>query len=136
MKLGTETGSLTNHIMSRAVIGQPTAAIGMGATVLCWTDRHAGTIQRVDSWARAGKAVTHVAVQEDWSFRTDKNGMSECQDYSYQPNPTGSWTYFQSTDGGAWQEMVKSTKTNRWNKVKGGKGLRIGERDTYHDYSF
>ena len=47
MKLGTQTGSLTNHIYSRAVIGQPNPEIGMGATVLCWTDRHAATITAI-----------------------------------------------------------------------------------------
>ena len=32
MKLGTETGSMTNHIYSRATKGQPDPAVGMGAT--------------------------------------------------------------------------------------------------------
>lgn len=32
MKLGTQTGSVINHLYSRGVIGQPTPEVGMGAT--------------------------------------------------------------------------------------------------------
>lgn len=37
MKLGTQTGSLINHIMSTAKARTP--EIGEGATILAWTDR-------------------------------------------------------------------------------------------------
>jgi hypothetical protein len=42
MKLGTHTGSLTNHIYSRAVPITP--EVGMGCTLLSWSDRHPATI--------------------------------------------------------------------------------------------
>lgn len=38
MKLGTQTGSTTNYLMS-GVKGQPAPEIGMGVTLLHWTDR-------------------------------------------------------------------------------------------------
>jgi primosomal protein N' len=47
MKLGAQTASLTNHLQSRATIGQPEPTVGMGATLLGWTDRYAGTIVEV-----------------------------------------------------------------------------------------
>jgi len=131
MKLGSQTNSLTNHIYSRMTIGQPDPVVGMGVTMLHWTDRDAGTIITVD---KVGSAVL-ITVQEDWAFRADKNGMSECQDYTYQPNPTGSVYYFKQDKNGAWQGVRKNFKTNRWVKT-GGAGCRIGEREKYHDYSF
>lgn len=71
MRLGTQTGSVTNHILSRATIGQPEPTVGMGATLLGWTDRHACTIVEV-SMERDRIVVT---VQEDNAKRTDSNGM-------------------------------------------------------------
>ena len=44
MNLGTETGSVMNHLMSRMVRGEPAPRVGMGATLLSWTDRHAATV--------------------------------------------------------------------------------------------
>lgn len=54
MKLGSETNSVVNHIYSRAVIGQPEPQVGMGGTVLHWTDRDPVTIFRV---FKVGKSV-------------------------------------------------------------------------------
>jgi hypothetical protein len=47
MKLGSQTASLSNHLLSRAVIGEPEVKAGMGVTFLSWTDRDPGTIFRV-----------------------------------------------------------------------------------------
>lgn len=132
MKLGTETASLTNHIYSRMTIGQPDPVEGMGATVLAWTDRHPGTIINVTKLAS-----TVIYVREDKATRTDTNGMSECQSYSFEPNPIGRLWTFRQTKTGAWEEVVVNQKTGRFNKAEGGGyGLRIGEREKYHDYSF
>ena len=136
MKLGTQTASMTNHIMSRAVIGQPEPTVGMGATILCWTDRHAATIVEV-FFAGKGKSGPHlyVKVQEDKATRTDQNGMSEMQRYEYAPNPQGRIYTFRREKNGAWTPVVFSEKAKRWCKVE-GEGLRIGERAKYHDFSF
>ena len=114
MKLGTETGSLTNHLY--ATSKQPTPEIGMGATILCWTDRHAGTIVKI--------TPTQVHVQRDSATRTDKNGLSESQQYSYAPNPTGEIVVFRRRKNGSYRAATT------------GNGLLIGTRDEYYDYSF
>lgn len=133
MKLGTQTGSLTNHMYSRMTIGQPEPVEGMGATILGWTDRHPGTIINVSQ--RAGGIV--IYVREDKATRTDGNGRSECQSYSYEANSEGRLWTFRQTKTGAWEEVTVNQKTGRFNKAEGGGyGLRIGERDKYHDYSF
>jgi hypothetical protein len=131
MKLGTQTNSLTNHILSRSVIGQPDPEVGMGATLLHWTDRDGGTITKVWTWRQS----TYIQVQVDRAIRTDTNGMSECQSYRFEPNPIGNVHTFRKLDGGMWQAVRLNIKTQRWVKTEGS-GLRIGEREAYHDYSF
>lgn len=132
LKLGTETGSLSNHVLSRAVIGQPEPVEGMGVTILCWTDREPGTIINV---TKIGATV--IYVREDHARRTDKNGMSECQTWEFQPNPAGALYTFRQRKDGTWAQVVVNHKTGRLNKVDGGgHGLRIGERGKYHDFSF
>ena len=127
MKLGTQTGSLTNHILSRAVVGQPEPTVGMGATVLLWTDSHAATITAIEG--------NVIAVQEDKAKRTDSNGLSESQSYTYERNPNGHKLYFRRAANGMWHEVRRNDRTGRWNKVQ-GHGLRIGERREYRDPSF
>ena len=112
MKLGTETGSLTNHLLS-GTKGEPKPKVGMGATILGWTDRHAATIIRV--------TPTQVHVQKDRAIRLDSNGMSESQQYRYERDTDALVLVFRKTKKG-------------W---KGHSGfLRVGDRNEYHDYSF
>lgn len=131
MRIGTETNSLQNHLYSRMVVRQPEPEAGMGVTMLGWTDRSAGTIQRVFT---VGKS-TFIEVTDDTATRTDSNGMSECQEYSYTSNPDGYRSTYKREVSGKWAPVRKNPETNRWNKT-GGKGLRLGERRAYHDYSF
>lgn len=112
MRLGTETGSLMNHVMTAST--QPVPEVGMGATICCWSDRHAATIVKV--------TASQIHVQEDIATRTDENGMSECQTYSYQPNREAAVIVFR--------------KTKRGWRSKCGTGLLIGTRRHYYDYSF
>lgn len=130
LKLGTQTASLTNHLYSRMTKGQPEPEVGMGATVLCWTDRLPATIV----WVGALRGRPFLTVQQDTATRTDKNGMSESQSYDYAPNPDGRCWRFSQTKDGAWREV---TLNNRANYVfADGAGLRIGEREKYRDFSF
>ena len=112
MRLGTETGSLVNHIY--AGIENPEPAVGMGATILMWTDRRAATIVKV--------TPCQVHIQEDKATRADSNGMSESQNYDYTPDPQAPVVILRKVKGG-WRE-------------KGGSRLSIGHRRAYHDYSF
>lgn len=130
LKLGSETGSLVNHIHSRAVIGQPEPKVGMGVTFLHWTDRSAGTIFRVFT---VGK-TTYIETRDDDYKRIDKNGMSEEQDYEFKTRVNGCKRYFRIGRKGFW-ESVKQNEAGRWVK-SGSRGLRIGDRDHYHDFSF
>lgn len=111
MKLGSETGSLINHVMTHC--GQAEPKVGDGATICMWSDRHAATIIKVTPYT--------VTVQEDKAIRTDTNGMSESQTYRYEPDPHGATYTFRKTKNG-------------W-KCK-GVGLTIGVRRHYYDYSF
>lgn len=123
MKLGTQTSSLTNQ-------DHPSPEVGMGATILCWADRHAATITAVHVYPH----TTMLEVQEDHAKRTDTNGISRSQTYDYTPNPDGRKYTFRRAANGLWQEIWFNDKTKRWIKT-GGPGLRIGERNHYHDFS-
>lgn len=111
MRLGTETGSLVNHILSRS--GVP-AEIGMGATICGWTDRYPATIVKV--------TPTQVHVQEDDYKRTDNNGISESQEYEYFRNENSRVQIFR--------------KTKRGLRDKNGSYLSVGTRERYYDFSF
>ena len=124
-------GSISNRIAEMATRGQPEPKVGMGATLLFYSDRHAATI--IDTWKKRSKQW--VKVRRDKATRTDNNGPSDCQEYSYEDDPDGA-TYFYRFNGKRWQQMKLNDETYRWNVVKEGPGLRIGERDEYYDYSF
>jgi hypothetical protein len=119
LKLGTESGSLDNHIFNHLHLYSSadssfTPEIGMGATILCWSDRRACTIIKVTP-----KTIT---VQMDTATRVDSNGISESQDYVFQSNPKGHVEVFRMTKRG-------------W-RSKNGNSLSIGNRYQYYDYSF
>lgn len=127
MNIGTQAGSLTNHILLPSGIGQPDPVVGMGATLLDWKDRHPTTVIAWD-----GKILT---VREDSCTRTDGNGMGEMQTYSFQPNSNGHAYTFRKNKRGMWYEVEMNPDTGRWNKCS-GRGLQIGHRRRYYDYSF
>ena len=132
MRLGTETGSLMNNLLSRAVIGQPAAKVGMGATLLGWTDRYPATITQV--YANKVGEIVEIAIQEDLAKRVDNNGMSECQDYEFEADPNGTCYRFKKDRKGMWREIRMGDKGRM--VFTGGRGLRIGEREKYSDFSF
>lgn len=114
LKLGVETGSLNNAIESA---NPAVPVLGGGATVLYWSDCHAGTVVHISP---SGKTVV---VREDKATRIDKNGMSESQEYAYAPNNKG--------EGREW--IFRMTKRG-W-RAK-GTGVSFGKRQKYHDFSF
>lgn len=115
MKLGTETGSLVNHLMAGTTGPKP--EVGMAATILGWTDRHPATVSRVSA---SGKTVW---VKRDKATRTDRNGMSESQEYEYERDPAAPERRFYLGKHG-WRERGK------------GAALLLGHREKYHDFSF
>jgi hypothetical protein len=127
MKLGTDTGSLVNYMYGNSASAEPT--IGMGATILCWSDRHACTVISYDPKAKI------VEVQRDNAKRVDGRGMSDSQDWEYTADPKGAVSTFKKDKTGRWHEIVKNAETGRWNKTKGAR-VSIGHRDEHYDYSF
>jgi len=112
-------GSLQNLLMGS---GTATPKIGDGATVICWTDRHAATVIAV---SKSGKSVS---VQRDTARRIDTRGMSDMQEYECTPNPNGCRETFTLRANGAWVQKGQS--------MRGGSRLSIGERRPYFDFSF
>jgi hypothetical protein len=116
-RAGTDTGSLVNLLYSGSKDQVPT--IGMGATILCWTDRHAATIVEV--------SAKRVGIRQDEAIRTDTNGMSDSQQYEYKPG-NGPVTYYTLRKNGAW--------VREGEPMKGGQRITIGVRDEHYDFSF
>lgn len=131
MKIGTQTNSLVNHLQSRAVIGQPEPTVGMGATLLSWTDRDAATIVEV---FKVGK-LTYITVQGDSAKVVSGSGQNGSAKYEFTADPDGIKNTFRREESGKWTEVRKNPATQRWIKT-GGYGLRIGARDKYRDPSF
>lgn len=111
-------GNLANRIAETAKPQEPT--VGMGATILLYSDRTACTIIRVEK--------KFIRVQEDTSKRVDNNGMSESQDYEYSPNPTGQIKEYSKRKNGAYVKVGEP--------MHNGTVLRIGVRDSYYDFGF
>lgn len=57
--------------------------VGMGATHVMHSDRHAYTVIAVSP---TGK---RCIVQRDKAIRTDQNGMSDAQSYRFEADPQG-----------------------------------------------
>lgn len=112
-------GNLMNRM--EETVGSPTPEVGMGATILMFSDTYACTVIKIHSPKR-------VTVQEDTAIRTDKNGMSESQDYTFTPNPEGP-TY-----------VVTLRKNGQWiiegQSMKQGTVVRLGGRRRYFDFGF
>lgn len=131
MKLGTQTGSVMNHLYSRMTDGQPEPTVGMGATILGWTDRYAATIRNVfNIGGKRAVQVTHDKVKVVAGSVQDGSAV-----YEYETTADGTLITY-AFDGARWQLYTFNQETKRWNKSKSGKGLRIGERDHYYDPSF
>ena len=130
MNLGSNTGSLVNHVYSTMPAGDM-PVVGSGATLLQWSDRHAATVVAVDM--KTGV----VTCQRDTASRTDQNGMSECQEYDYTPNPKGGKENFRiNKKSGKFESVTLNPLTGRWRKNSGSGGVVFGHREEYHDFSF
>jgi hypothetical protein len=123
LKLGTETGSLINHVLSST--HGPAPMVGEAATVLHWSDRNPATVVAYD----AAKQI--VTLREDKATCTN----FEMQDYTYEASETGATYEFKREKNGSWVQVFFNRTTGRWIKSKGA-GLIIGRREKYRDPSF
>ena len=115
------SGSLMNDIMGMSVsLVKPD--IGMGVTKLCYSDRHACTVVKVE---KNGKTVV---VQQDHAERLDKNGMSENQHYRFSPDREGTIWVFTLRKNGIYVE--------EGSRMNSGNRLFLVCRNEYHDFSF
>ena len=119
MKLGTDTGSLINYCYGNTKSIE--LVVGMGCTLLLYTDRHAYTIHKVEDkklWA-----------SEDHSSLISGSVQSESQTYRYtntnQDNESR-WTLFTLRKDGRWHMGTKLS----------GNILAIGYRNEYYDPCF
>lgn len=83
MKLGKETGSLTNAMMSHT---GTFPVVGKGATLLSWTDRYAYFVNSVSADGKTCVIERAIAIRED------NNGMSDAQSYRYERHAPGDTT--------------------------------------------
>lgn len=119
MNLSKPTHNMMSNIYASSK--QLAPEVGMGATELMYTDRHACTIIAV-------KSPTRIVLQRDTATRSDENGMSDSQRYEYAPNPEAAKFEASLRKNGRW---IKSGESAR-----NGTTIAIGFRKEYHDYGF
>lgn len=105
-------GTLTDLVYSEDKVPQP--KIGDGATLLCYSDRHAYTVVGVEE--------KYILVTRDIAERTDQNFEVGPQEYIY------------SLDSEA--EIQKAVLNKDGNYYLGGKVIKVGYRSENYDYSF
>jgi len=117
--LTSPTNSLVNNIYANSK--HPAPEIGMGCTILGWTDRHAATIIEIE---KDGK---RIGIRQDIAARVDKNGMSESQDYEYSPG-NGAVRYYTLRKNGRYVHEGEA--------LKNGETIAVGFRREYYDFCF
>lgn len=121
---------MINDILSRATEGQPVPEVGMGATILMASDRHAATIVEVFG---IGKAAA-VKVRRDIATVVSGLRHDGSAEYAFERDPEGvERTY--KFDGVRWREIRRNAETGRW-IITDNTSLRIGSRSEYYDPSF
>ena len=135
MKLGTQTASVINHLQSRATIGQPRPVVGMGATILCWTDRLAATIVSVIEIGGSKVWSFEIEVVEDKYRVTEGSTHDGSAKFEFTPDADGYRNLYRfNKKTQAWVAGYINKDTGRFCAI--GNGLRIGSRDKHVDPSF
>lgn len=130
MKLGTESGSLVNTVMSGHV-GGPVPTVGMPCTILMWSDRVGGTVVWVSA---SGKTIRVREETPIWASKWAGSGHLE---------PTTTFEPIApiiSGGRGAGLKMA-GARTFRltkhgWRAPHRGPGLHLGHRESYRDPHF
>lgn len=113
-KKSASANLMSNLLMEGTAHVRP--EVGMAATVCFHTDRHAGTITQVS------KTGGSFIVQRDKAIRTDSNGQSDAQSYTYERDPHGSEYHFR--------------RTARGYRCASTTGIIFGRRDEFMDPTF
>lgn len=134
MNIGTHTSSLVNHLYSRATIGAPAPTVGMAATTLSWSDRHAATVTKVTELTSKVWAY-EINVVDDIVTVTSGSTHDGSATFAFVPNPDGyAALYRMDRKTGAWTHGYINKTTGRFLKTQGG--LILGRRDHHVDPSF
>ena len=115
-------GSLVNNLYARE--DGPEPQVGMGATYLGWSDRHAYTVIHVFSRKK-------IVIQRDKATRTDTNGMSDSQSYAYESDRAGVTFIVTKRKDGAWRIAKDASRD-----IEVGQTVLIGHRDEHFDFSY
>ena len=113
-------GNLMNRVMEDCE--PPIPEVGMGATILMHSDRHACTVIEVSSDKK------RIVIQRDTASRIYANGMSDNQQWEYAADANGVKRIFTLRQSGRWVEKGRGEKN--------GTIIRLGARDEHYDSSF
>ena len=128
MRLGSETGSMINHLYSRMTLNAPTPELGLGVTILHWTDRSPGTIVFLDP---TKKGLVIGVADDDYRFdrEADEYDITPCA-LSCAPR-----RFFRLNAAGSWEPVERGLRPGTWRKID-GPGVLVGRRERYYDPSF
>lgn len=114
-------GSLSNLIAADSRSHSP--EVGIGATMLSWTDRHAATVVSVSGDGQ------EVGVQRDIARRVDGGGPTDGgQRYEYTRDPDARIDTYTLRRNGNW--------VRKGEPMRNGAVLMIGARDEFYDFTF
>ena len=134
MNIGTHTSSLVNHLYSRMTVGAPAPTVGMAATTLSWSDRHAATVTSVTELTSKVWAY-EITVVEDKALVISGSTHDGSATFAFVPNPDGyPALYRMNRKTGAWTHGYINKATGRF--LKTSSGLILGRRDHHVDPSF
>ena len=133
MNLGTQTNNLVNNMYSRMVNGSPVPKVGMGATTLSWTDRHAATVTKVTEFA-SKKWAFEISVVHDNVTVISGSVHDGSAEFATTPNPAGYADLYRMDKAGKWVHGFINRETGKFKKSSGG--LILGIRDHHIDPSF
>jgi hypothetical protein len=134
MNIGTHTNSLVNHLYSRMTVGAPAPVVGMAATTLSWTDRHAATVTEVTELTSKVWAY-EIRVVEDKAMVISGSTYDGSATFAFVPNPRGcAKIYRMGRNSGQWVHGYINQDTGKFKMGQGG--LILGKRDHYVDPSF
>lgn len=126
-------GSVQNRISAESKMPKP--EIGMGVTELMWSDRYPYEVIEVINEKK-------IRIRELGYERTDKNGISECQDYRLFSKPDGEVKTLVLRKG-KWRDLKKGYVNDANGKLVevdtrrlGCDQWLIGRAEMYRDPSF